>query len=261
MNVVTNIVRSLLDVVLQLVISLLSAVSGLLNGVTSSISNISNSLVLYFYLIPSVDKILSDTQRLYPALKGFYKNATFEHEYYVFYRDVLRANASLYNGPTPVTNDFIASQTAALQVLQQENNEVNSDASIAFATNCASTCSNVSIQLINCSCYQTAEVGQFLNDYVLVFGALTDKIFEFFIAAVNQGQDFDEDILSPGTTAARVKIHQDAQTLYNYIYQNNGIVNDTQVAADFSQLSSDINNLASTFSAAVDSQSYTGEAL
>lgn len=134
-----------------------------------------------------------------------------------------------------------------------------SDYNSNFATNCSTTCSNTTIQIANCSCFSSDEVGKFLNYFQNLFVPLYLQTLALFDK--NVGQDYNEDIVSPQVIQAIVKVVVDSQSVYQEIYSSNGNVNQTDVDAKLAQISADIQTLATDFNGSVDTDPFTGQAL
>lgn len=239
---------------------LLSPVVSLLSGLLNSVSQILNSITIKVFFIPQLNGYLSNIDRLLPTIYTYYKNNSFHNELIVYYTDLIREILILKNSPTPVTNIQFEQDKANVQILQQQYYEVISDYIRAFSTNCSSTCSNITIQVANCSCFSSSEVEIFLNDFVYIYAPLEEQNVAFFVNKLT-AQDDNDAIVSDVTLAAIGQTQQDVTDVYQYIYSTNGNVNKTQVAASLTKISADLHLFAADLPTTVDTDPFETQPL
>lgn len=226
----------------------------------NGLSQLVNFIVVEVFLLPSLEGMLSNVERLLPSIYPYYKNGTFHDEFIVYYKNLLREVVFLQGSPNPSTNEELQNDISDSLVLQQEYPVVISDYYKSFSTNCSTTCSNISIQVANCSCFTSPEVVTFLNDFVNIYAPTDMQVVDYFAKELTPQTD-NEEIVSDALLAATHKVQTDSTQLYQEIYSNNGNVNETDIAARLTQISADIHAYAASFTGNIVNITFTGEPL
>lgn len=240
---VASLLNGLLSGLNQLVSGLLSLVGNLLDGILNTLNNF---LVRYTVIIPALQTMQNNLDQLFPNIYPYYKNATFQFEFFLGYGEIQRLKASLLSSSTPLTNQESQNDLSNFQNIQQEYSQLLFDYNLAFSTNCSNTCNQSSIQVADCSCRTSNNIKAFLNTFENEFAPFHQQLQQFVNNYV--GQDFGDDILSFADIYDINQVAIDSQNVYQYIYSNNGNVNETQVNADLAQIVQDIHTLVAAFS-------------
>lgn len=236
-------------------------VSGLLGGIGNALQSTSSSIELNLVLIPKVDNMANIVQQRAVQVLSVLDRNDYKIGFFTFTRDVLREQTFLRSGTAPSTAAAIQNEKKAVDDLTQRFNQLNDGYIQLYVApnNCshAPACSNTSIQVANCSCYTSNEVAIFLYDYLVTFVGLKLKDLAFFKAAITK--DYNDQIENPATVQDFVRVGTDTINTYEYIYQNNGQVDDAQVSADVTEISRAINILNSTYPESISTAAYVGE--
>lgn len=259
---VTNLASGVVGSVTSLLSGVVNLVVGLVGGIGNVLQTAAYSVQLNFVLIPKVDSIVNSIQQKIPTVLADLTHADFKYPFFQLNRDSLREQALLKSGTVPLTRTGLQTENKAVNDLSQRFNQISAEYYqfyVQVISNCslAQACSNTSIQVANCSCYATSEVSQLINDYYNIYVPLKQQDLVFYKAAI--AKDYNYEVENPETIKDFIKIVDDIQAVYEYIYQNNGQVDETLVATNLTRISSDINALASTYPESIESAAYTGE--